>query len=390
MADTECDGSENKDTECDSESEGNGVVRRPMNAFLIFCKRHRSLVREKYPHMENRSITKILGEWWANLEANEKVTYTDLAKQICSAKSSFESDQSKMKSSANDGREVSMSDETKEYFCNEKETTVSNQQLINCIIEKSIGSSQDTVRLNGAGTKLFANELESINKDRKYSDDEFQVVNKSEGGICRKSQRKGKGNRYQALLNEGVLQPPKDRRHASNYTKRGNEEKGNLDANSEEMKSLNLDAQIAALPRCSFDALIKKKRKSDSFSDNDRDYRQDGDGKASEGSSDGDVNSKYIDENDGKARFQSGGFDLEKQIAALPSLNIDLLNQHNRSPEEESNRLDTRPTLVGSQKRKARKRSITHLDPSSEHKPYISVVEPILLNTLSTVARPNE
>lgn len=29
-------------------------ARRPMNAFLIFCKRHRALVREKYPNLENR------------------------------------------------------------------------------------------------------------------------------------------------------------------------------------------------------------------------------------------------------------------------------------------------------------------------------------------------
>lgn len=29
-------------------------LRRPMNAFLIFCKRHRALVREKYPNLENR------------------------------------------------------------------------------------------------------------------------------------------------------------------------------------------------------------------------------------------------------------------------------------------------------------------------------------------------
>lgn len=29
-------------------------ARRPMNAFLIFCKRHRAIVREKYPNLENR------------------------------------------------------------------------------------------------------------------------------------------------------------------------------------------------------------------------------------------------------------------------------------------------------------------------------------------------
>lgn len=55
--------------------------KRPMNAFLIFCKRHRSVVRQKYPHLENRSITKILGEWWAALDAEEKHNYTDLARQ---------------------------------------------------------------------------------------------------------------------------------------------------------------------------------------------------------------------------------------------------------------------------------------------------------------------
>jgi hypothetical protein len=52
-----------------------------MNAFLIFCKRHRSVVRQKYPHLENRSITKILGEWWAALDSEQKLKYTELAKQ---------------------------------------------------------------------------------------------------------------------------------------------------------------------------------------------------------------------------------------------------------------------------------------------------------------------
>jgi len=55
--------------------------KRPMNAFLIFCKRHRSVVRQKYPHLENRSITKILGEWWAALDSEQKHKYTELARQ---------------------------------------------------------------------------------------------------------------------------------------------------------------------------------------------------------------------------------------------------------------------------------------------------------------------
>lgn len=55
--------------------------KRPMNAFLIFCKRHRSVVKSKYPHLENRSITKILGEWWAALDSDQKQKYTELARQ---------------------------------------------------------------------------------------------------------------------------------------------------------------------------------------------------------------------------------------------------------------------------------------------------------------------
>lgn len=65
----------------DGEGEPAHHARRPMNAFLIFCKRHRSVVRDKYPNLENRSITKILGEWWANLDKEEKACYTGLAKQ---------------------------------------------------------------------------------------------------------------------------------------------------------------------------------------------------------------------------------------------------------------------------------------------------------------------
>lgn len=57
-------------------------ARRPMNAFLIFCKRHRAVVREKFPTLENRAVTKILGEWWAGLDESDKTCYIDLAKEV--------------------------------------------------------------------------------------------------------------------------------------------------------------------------------------------------------------------------------------------------------------------------------------------------------------------
>ncbi|XP_076273490.1 bobby sox isoform X2 [Rhynchophorus ferrugineus] len=56
-------------------------ARRPPNAFLIFCKKHRRIVRQRYPTTENRGVTKILGEWWALLWKEEKQPYTDLANE---------------------------------------------------------------------------------------------------------------------------------------------------------------------------------------------------------------------------------------------------------------------------------------------------------------------
>merc|ERR1719232_1309142 len=55
------------------------VNRRPMNAFLLFCKRHRAIVKEVYPNLENRHITKILGEFWGSLSQEEKMPFSDLA-----------------------------------------------------------------------------------------------------------------------------------------------------------------------------------------------------------------------------------------------------------------------------------------------------------------------
>ncbi|BFZ14317.1 hypothetical protein BsWGS_17356 [Bradybaena similaris] len=55
-------------------------VRRPMNAFLIFCKLHRSSIRARNPSMDNRDVTRALGDLWANL-ADEKIVYIKMAQQ---------------------------------------------------------------------------------------------------------------------------------------------------------------------------------------------------------------------------------------------------------------------------------------------------------------------
>ncbi|KAI1290131.1 Protein capicua -like protein [Halotydeus destructor] len=57
-------------------------IRRPMNAFMIFSKRHRAIVHQKHPNSDNRTVSKILGEWWYSLDPKEKQEYHDLAFQV--------------------------------------------------------------------------------------------------------------------------------------------------------------------------------------------------------------------------------------------------------------------------------------------------------------------
>ncbi|XP_072122372.1 protein capicua homolog isoform X2 [Mobula birostris] len=78
-----------KDRDSSSEKEGRSPhkrekdhIRRPMNAFMIFSKRHRALVHQRHPNQDNRTVSKILGEWWYALGPNEKKKYHDLAFQV--------------------------------------------------------------------------------------------------------------------------------------------------------------------------------------------------------------------------------------------------------------------------------------------------------------------
>ncbi|RUS78207.1 hypothetical protein EGW08_014021, partial [Elysia chlorotica] len=57
-------------------------IRRPMNAFMIFSKKHRALVHEQHPNQDNRTVSKILGEWWYALAPDQKQSYHDLAAKV--------------------------------------------------------------------------------------------------------------------------------------------------------------------------------------------------------------------------------------------------------------------------------------------------------------------
>lgn len=53
-----------------------------MNAFMIFSKRHRALVHQRHPNQDNRTVSKILGEWWYALGHEEKKKYHELASEV--------------------------------------------------------------------------------------------------------------------------------------------------------------------------------------------------------------------------------------------------------------------------------------------------------------------
>lgn len=53
-----------------------------MNAFMIFSKRHRPLVHQQHPNQDNRTVSKILGEWWYALDQDKKKDYHNLAAQV--------------------------------------------------------------------------------------------------------------------------------------------------------------------------------------------------------------------------------------------------------------------------------------------------------------------
>ncbi|XP_065056504.1 protein capicua homolog [Rhopilema esculentum] len=61
---------------------GKDHIRRPMNAFMIFSKAHRHLVHQKNPNQDNRTVSKILGEWWYALKPDQRKEYYNLANQV--------------------------------------------------------------------------------------------------------------------------------------------------------------------------------------------------------------------------------------------------------------------------------------------------------------------
>ncbi|OAF67879.1 hypothetical protein A3Q56_04397 [Intoshia linei] len=57
-------------------------IRRPMNAFMLFSKIHRPVVHQEQPELDNRGVSKVLGEWWYNIVAEKKEIYQNYATKL--------------------------------------------------------------------------------------------------------------------------------------------------------------------------------------------------------------------------------------------------------------------------------------------------------------------
>jgi len=65
-----------------SVAEDGVYVCRPMNSFMIFSQEQRSVVRQQHPNLDNRAVSKLLGDKWTKLSENEKRVYYDRANQV--------------------------------------------------------------------------------------------------------------------------------------------------------------------------------------------------------------------------------------------------------------------------------------------------------------------
>ena len=57
-------------------------IKRPMNAFLLYCQKYRRAFTVMNPGRDNREISTLLGEHWRNMKPEQKEPYTEKAREL--------------------------------------------------------------------------------------------------------------------------------------------------------------------------------------------------------------------------------------------------------------------------------------------------------------------
>lgn len=71
----------NKQRNNNNQRNEDGHIKRPSNSFILFSRKYRPLVHQRNPNSDNRTVSKILGQWWYNLDQSEKDKYKSEAFQ---------------------------------------------------------------------------------------------------------------------------------------------------------------------------------------------------------------------------------------------------------------------------------------------------------------------
>ncbi|XP_043288596.1 HMG box transcription factor BBX [Venturia canescens] len=427
-------------------------ARRPMNAFLIFCKKHRSSVRKSFPNLENRAVTRVLGEWWATLGPEQKCDYTNLAQDYKDAFLNANPDfkwyklpapplrtlttRPRNKKSEIDVSEENLEDESNYDSINNEKTTTSEEdasiQPGKLADETQIGglSSLFTPQKNSTEVEankesksqnladnapespkklytdvpidneqrrkctvdLFCNEklnnTESNNNEHHQLNEEEKNETGEENNF--RTERSCKGLRYQQLMAEqqrnvgAIGHQPKRRRPGTlnTHEERPKERRNSISSNVSE-KTDSLSSEGANSTRSDLEHLVESAEGKLEAS------------KPEETETEGAESHHNYSEWPSYKRFKAEDFNLEKKIEALPELSLEefqgkkkqqrtkkkkitqkissSVGKHNSLLQGhvsgdlpgtinefiDSHEDSDKSLLVGSQKRKARKQSIT-------------------------------
>ncbi len=68
----------------DQQQEDNNAekIPRPMNSFMIFAKYYRKVIQMSYPSVDNKVVSRMLGEKWASLTADQRDYYSKEADKL--------------------------------------------------------------------------------------------------------------------------------------------------------------------------------------------------------------------------------------------------------------------------------------------------------------------
>jgi len=169
----------------DGDKKNKDKIRRPMNAFMIFSKRHRPLVHQQNPNQDNRTVSKVLGEWWYSLSPEGKKKYQDLANQVKEAhfkahpewKWCSKSERQRRKSSSSSldvdlrckEKQIHSDAETDDNLESENEAVFEHQQNTSKFVLGPTPAQQIKLRSTGMSPDEMDKILETVNFREKFS-----------------------------------------------------------------------------------------------------------------------------------------------------------------------------------------------------------------------------